>query len=506
MWPSSDLAQDIAVELRENGRQTASQLAIRLRTSRTRVNQSLYRNSDQFVKTEGSPPEWSVVDPVGRSEHTDSQEAPTRLERVQAGRDSRIIRYAEDFADAEPRSDFVSLEIWIARVQMTCLKDHDESDEVRDPSVLFLDRYTEIWARLNLKPAIAKRLIKAMVGAPQTLIADLPKHLRSLDQYQLWREVLGEIRERCRRNDYVSVQAILNVIDETPWYETTDGRVLVKRSDSRSKIFRDDLGILMRRLEGQTLAAIAENFSVTRERIRQRLKNLEACSGIRIEEIQQREKARRAAQLSEVTASIRENVQQVLSDRPGITRSRLEEMSGFPWSRLRQHLPAPWLKFIVPDEAHLGEGWTREQVLEALQVAATYEYPLSRATFDELVTLGEVKCCLSQRVGQIFGKWSTACEIAGVESHAGWKEVYDRFWSNEDCVAALCDFLLSSEISRSVDAYDKWHPTQDNPLPSSGTIRNYVGGWFPGIQLAFEELSTSDYGPRLREYLSREAT
>lgn len=390
-------------------------------------------------------------------------------------------------------------------MQLMCLKYQAGADSVRDLSVLFLDRFSETWARLNLRSSTATKLLAVVSADEELSILGLCERLNSMGRDQLWLDVLNQVRQRGRSNEYVSVQAILDVIEVTPWSETPDGRVLAQRTDNRARVLCEDLSILTARIEGQTLAAIATRFSVSRERIRQRLKNLELRSKVHVEAVKNRLESTRQKEIAEINEAVQREIRDILAEEPGISRSRLEKASGILWTEIRRNIPTSWLKFILPDEPRQGQGWTEEQVIAALRIASAYEYPLSRGTFDELVAVGEVKCCLSQRVGQIFGKWSTACEAAGIESHPGWKEVYDRFWSDEDCINAICGFLLSDQTSRSVDAYDQWHPSQGNALPSSATLRSYLGGWLPAVQRGLEALSTPAYSQRLRAYFYGEA-
>lgn len=507
----SDLYSDLLAELNQGGEQSANQLAVRLGTTRTRVNQILYRNPDVFIKTEGSPPVWRT-----------SQSNAALIDEVKDFEGAKLSRSRQFYrpvsyghlAQSEVnngRSEFADLETWAARVQFACLTHQKASDHYRDLSPLFLDTFTETWARLHLRKKTVDKLLTFVSSDADISIQEVGVILCTSGNKRLWSDILEQVRFHCRNNTHVSVHAILSVIETTPWTETPDGRVLFHREDRRAKLLCHELDLLMARLDGLRTPQIAYIFSQSNESVRVHLKNLKSRNQVLFRDLDRRLEAKRRVRtdesLDEVQAEaqdLKANVLTFLVSEPGMSRHRLEELSGLTWGKLRQNLPSSWRKFIVVDEPPASTGWTKEQVIEALRSASAYEYPLSKTTFDELISVGEINCCLSQRVGQIFGKWSTACEAAGVESLPGWREIYDRNWSDEDCVAALCEFLLSEETSRSIDCYNRWQEKQQLLLPSSGTIRNYVGygSWHSSIQMAFNALSGPMYSKRLESYLS----
>ena len=104
---------------------------------------------------------------------------------------------------------------------------------------------------------------------------------------------------------------------------------------------------------------------------------------------------------------------------------------------------------------------------------------------------------------QIFGSWSNACELAGVESLAPVRTSYDRIWTESDLWEYLMDFLLSSQNSNSVENYDNWAREKPGDRPSSGTLRNYLGQWNEIMSVALLNLRKDPYHSRFRSLLER---
>jgi len=76
------------------------------------------------------------------------------------------------------------------------------------------------------------------------------------------------------------------------------------------------------------------------------------------------------------------------------------------------------------DEPSVNE--RNDELLGAIRTAGTMEFPLSSDGYDDLLRRGFIKGVTSVRIGQIFGSWRRACEIAGVEDRKRRGQVTSR--------------------------------------------------------------------------------
>ena len=269
------------------------------------------------------------------------------------------------------------------------------------------------------------------------------------------------------------------------WDESNQGGLLSRLSAAKRDRLERSLDMVVMRAAGMSLQEVGAHFGVTRERTRQLLLDFTDV----IDE--QRENV-----LVSKAEENQRRVLEVLGARPGLTKSELEESLDSAWERVSKDVPRRWAKFIG-SEARVGNPrWSREQILAAIRRAARVEEPLSQKTFDLLVKERVVDCCSTVRIAQVFGKWSTACELAGVESVSSWIDEYERSWTENDCIQWMCEFLLSDGSSRSADSYDQWIKTQDGRPPSSGTIRGIVGQWSVVTTQALLALRSEAYASR----------
>ena len=236
------------------------------------------------------------------------------------------------------------------------------------------------------------------------------------------------------------------------------------------------------RAEGASLQEIGDHFGVSRERVRQV-----------VNEFSDVIKRRREVQDAAETEAMLKEFLELLAVSPGISREEVEQHLGEPWRKIFTAMPVRWAKFLKEEGRPLGLKWSQDQILEAIRRAARVEEPLSQKTFDLLVREGVIDCCSTVRIAQIFDKWSIACDLAGVRSVGSFVGEYQRSWSESDCIDWVCRFLLSSETSRSVDAYGLWVKEQEGNPPSSGTIRTTVGPWSTSITEALGELTSEKY-------------
>jgi hypothetical protein len=83
----------------------------------------------------------------------------------------------------------------------------------------------------------------------------------------------------------------------------------------------------------------------------------------------------------------------------------------------------------------------------------------------------------SIRLMQLFGSWTNACELAGVESPKAVRENYETRWTDQELVQAVASYLLDFEFRGAAHRYDEWRKQQWNSedLPSMGTLRLKLG-------------------------------
>ena len=119
--------------------------------------------------------------------------------------------------------------------------------------------------------------------------------------------------------------------------------------------------------------------------------------------------------------------------------------------------------------------WTQDQTFLALQKAANRLSPLTRENYDSFRTEGMVSGPSGIRIVQIYGKWTSACELAGVTSGEPMRYNYKKNWTREEMTEYVSLFLTSSKAT-SADSYDEW-ARKEVGAPSFGTVRNEFESW-----------------------------
>jgi len=298
-----------------------------------------------------------------------------------------------------------------------------------------------------------------------------------------------------RNNTYFDVMSLVRASLEGDWRLHPQARSMHNLRTSQRQRLERQLDVVALRGAGMTLQEVGDRCGVTRERARQLLEDFAHL--IKVDKA-----SRQGAEKAELV----ERARLVFQSTPGISRDDLVREVGASWTQIRQSIPKRWLKFISFDDFDSRFQWSKDQILESLRRGAQIESPLSRKTFDILVKEGVIDCCTTVRIGQIFGKWSTACELAGVESVASWISEYERNWTEEDCLDWLCRFLVTQDPRRSIDAYAQWIVSQPGNPPSSGTIRGMIGPWSDSINEALPKLRSGRYADLYRVSLEADCS
>jgi hypothetical protein len=342
------------------------------------------------------------------------------------------------------------------------------------------------WMRVNLSPRLRKALKFFGSDLSAATVAQLVRGLLEHDRI-LALDVCHHLTVAVNSSTYVHVGSLLLAAVEGDWRSSPDACKVEGNDKPVICRFARELDMLTMRLRGATFEEIGRGFGVTRERVRQLLDEHELL--IETQRSQMEIKAR---------TSLRIEVASVIARNPGVSKKVLCARVGAPWEEVNAAIPARWVKFLRAGVRQQKHRWSETQILSALQMAAEHETPLSQNSFDRLVGEGVIDCCSTVRIAQVFGKWSRACEMAGVKPVRSWIDVYERKWTEEDCLEWLCEFLLSEQISRSTECFSKWSKLQKGDPPSAGTIRGMLGQWSTAINRALVELGSDHYSARHR--------
>lgn len=241
---------------------------------------------------------------------------------------------------------------------------------------------------------------------------------------------------------------------------------------------------------GATYDEIAALFGVTRERVRQILSKQ---APLALEEIKRQRRVNAAAIASE-SQSVHSNlIAEYLSTNGP---SSIDEVaSGTALSRSAVKLAWP-SNFAHLQLAHLKKAthqtWTDDQILEALRSASMYEFPLTRAKYDALQSVGQISGPTGVRVMQRFGTWTAACDRAGVQAGVARAAPYESRWTDEELLKFASDYLRSPAYGGTFSGYDTWRRRNSIDGPSSGTLRNRLGAWSAIKRRALEMIWSAD--------------
>jgi len=181
--------------------------------------------------------------------------------------------------------------------------------------------------------------------------------------------------------------------------------------------------------------------------------------------------------VSETKALIGEKITTFLRMNPGIFQNELESQTGISLKTISRLVSRNALRFVIRESSSLRtppRSMSDQQILESIKYAATYQWPLTSTKYDELVGVGEIGGPKAQRIMQIFGSWTQACELAGVEPKASIRNFYDRRWSEQDLEGYVIAYFCEDSSTGSWQDFEGWL-SQDDSRPSGGTIRTRLG-------------------------------
>lgn len=217
-----------------------------------------------------------------------------------------------------------------------------------------------------------------------------------------------------------------------------------------------DQQIYALRVGGATLAEIGRQFQLTHERVRQILL---AMGGV---DMTQTTAARTAARVA-ADEDLHRRLRALAGTGLVHSLSQAAIMMGLDEQTLRR----------VGDKelsSYLGERrpaklrWSEADVVNALQLAATYEWPLSRSAYQELVNEGEVSGPSAARIEQLYG-WSRACAMANVEGSPRRRSDYQSNWTDDDLSHFASNYIEAAGPGAPFDGYDPWRVANASEPP-----------------------------------------
>ena len=223
-----------------------------------------------------------------------------------------------------------------------------------------------------------------------------------------------------------------------------------------------------RRLAGETLASIGKGFGLTRERVRQIIRDHGQVS---IADVQ----AARQARVDQRRDDLRRRAAKTVRHRPGLTMAQLADLLGVSRGELSAAMDRETRALLVRDK-HVEPQWTDEQVLGCLRRAAALHpgKPLTAKRYRQVRSI--VGGPTSVRILQRFGTWLQACQEAGVEGGRRPARSYGRAWSEEELRGWVADYLALPSTRGTYAGYDQWARRIDG-APSAQTVRNRLGTW-----------------------------
>ena len=235
---------------------------------------------------------------------------------------------------------------------------------------------------------------------------------------------------------------------------------MTRRIDPRAK------DMAARYAAGETLAAIADVYGLTRERVRQILNKHGGPDAL--DARRARAEAREAAD-----ADLRAAMFEWIDNNPG--RSRRDIATRFNTAEPEvSRLLGPAASRLLIRYQPADVQFTANEICDLLAyIAQEQGEPLSADTYDSVYL--EYGGPTSGRIMQRFGSWNNACRAAGLETNQG-RPTYSRRWSESDLIEAVAGYLASPGSAGTYAGYDEW-ARRTAGAPSAQTVRNALGPW-----------------------------
>jgi hypothetical protein len=250
-----------------------------------------------------------------------------------------------------------------------------------------------------------------------------------------------------------------------------------------------NLKILNLRKNGSTLAEIGEQFSITRERVRQIIFK---CVGQDLEEFLKNSEIEKQSIDKEI---IDEKINAMISYikcNKGIELTRLLNQFAIEVDFFQRFIPKNVSKYVITkNETIKGTAkiWSNEDIVESIKSAGTYFFPLSHGDYENLVEMGEIKGPSVPLIYKRFGSWTNACHAAGIETNKPVRSEYVLDYSDEEILNFLMRYFNEEHTIGSIEDYVKWRLEQNSKVPSIGLIRNRIGNWRLVKEIVLKKIS-----------------
>lgn len=230
------------------------------------------------------------------------------------------------------------------------------------------------------------------------------------------------------------------------------------------------LAIAEARRRGETLAAIGSSFGISRERIRQILKDANGPT---------RQDARRAqlAARQSKADSVQREIRIALEQYGPATAEDIALLIDVQVNEVAACWPMDLKQLRLYPAKNRTQAWSDQDIISAIQEAALYEFPLTAKAYAELQAIGQIDGPSLPRISQRFRFWAAACDAAGVEHGAPARDDYQSEWTDHDLLAFVRRYLWDRNYPNSVHGYDQWRTSEHPEAPSFSTIRNRLGTW-----------------------------
>jgi hypothetical protein len=232
-----------------------------------------------------------------------------------------------------------------------------------------------------------------------------------------------------------------------------------------------------RRRRGQTLDEIGQHFGLTRERVRQIIKEIDPTLVAR--EVGKIKRKVRAEKVNNSRNEIRRQIYTGWDSLSHLTVAEISVRLEINEAAIKDALSKTRLAILegneVRDNSNMQQ-FTDAQIKKALRDAALFGTPLTAKKYAALLKSGKIQGPSAPRLVQRFGGWIAACEFAKVQPGQA-PRTYSREWSNKKLFEILVEFLKDPNVeSDSYASFDKWLRTKHS-YPSAQTVRNNLGDW-----------------------------
>ena len=307
-------------------------------------------------------------------------------------------------------------------------------------------------------------------------------------QFQQFR---GIIVGRLLEGIYLSFSDFVRVAVETTSSIDDIEELLSHYVRSRSALddFIQELRIVSRSSQGIPQRVIATEVEVSREKVRSILRShsLVAKNGFHTSTISE-------------DALIVERILNCVRESPGISVQEISNRLEIDDALCSRCIPTAIMKFISTKAKRAPtKHWSDEQIIGILQLAATFEYPLSAHQYDSLRRAGAFDGPSAVLVCMRFGEWTSACRAAGIDSGSRRSRDYERTWTEEGLWKIVTEYFLDPHTSGTLSDFDSWLRSEE-AAPSRATFRLRFGSWAAIRAEVFLRLATDEYFQRFQSY------